>query len=64
LFLNLPKDPENSFLVQHIQKLDKVLVDLDKAFQSKDLLAKSLENMEMLSKLRLESKLKSTLKQV
>jgi hypothetical protein len=45
LFIDLPKEQENSYLAQHLEKLDKDFAYLTKASKTRDILAKSIENM-------------------
>lgn len=46
LFMDLPKEAENSYLAQHFEKLDKDFANITKASKTTDLLTQSINFME------------------
>ena len=48
LFMDLPKEQDQSLLAQHIEKMEKTLKRVMRAPQERYLLAKSIENIDII----------------
>lgn len=56
LFMDLPKEPENSFLAKHIEKMDESLNKMFRAAHTRDLLTKSYETAEYIRQIAASDK--------
>ena len=59
--MDLPKEPENSYLTQHFMKLDKDFENITKASKTADILTNSITFMETMRQMEANQKLQKKL---
>jgi|TARA_B110001450_G_scaffold237375_1_gene243565 hypothetical protein len=61
LFMDLPKEAENSYLQQHFDKLDKDFAGITKASKTMEILTKSITFMDNIREMEAQDKLQKKL---